>query len=257
MSQSKLNQAPTRPSKEQPEQKSREIASAAKPVLRFSPTAWAKLLFFRDRGPTEIGGFGVSAADDLLYVEDFVTVEQDVSVTSVAFEDESVADLFEAQVDAGRKPEQFARIWLHTHPGGSAEPSATDEETFHRVFGRCEWALLFVLAKGGKTFARLRFNVGPGGHVMIPVQVEYGLAFSASDHEAWEAEYQANIKPEVGCGAVTCFGYAGYESVMAGYCTPEDLLGELEALDPDERQYILNELAGHQDLWKEGEQDGQ
>ena len=79
----------------------------------------------------------------------------------------------------------------------------------------------------------------------------------ASAHETWEAEYQANINPEVVCGAVTCFGYAGYESVLAGYCTPEDLLGELEALDPDERQYILNELAGHQDLWKEGEQDGQ
>ena len=229
----------------------------AKPVLKFSPTAWAKLLFFRDRGPTEIGGFGISAADDLLYVEDFVTVEQDVSVTSVAFEDESVADLFETQVDACRKPEQFARIWLHTHPGGSAEPSATDEETFHRVFGRCEWAVLFVLAKGGKTFARLRFNVGPGGHVLIPVQVEYGRAFGASDHEGWEAEYQVNINPEVGCGAVTCFDYAGYESVVTGYCAPGDWPEELDAMDPEERQYILNELAGHQDLWEEGDQDEQ
>ena len=27
-----------------------------KPILRFSPYAWAKLNFFRDRGDTEIGG---------------------------------------------------------------------------------------------------------------------------------------------------------------------------------------------------------
>ena len=41
------------------------------PVLRFSPTAWAKLLFFRDRGDCEIGGFGITGADDLLRIEDF------------------------------------------------------------------------------------------------------------------------------------------------------------------------------------------
>ena len=40
------------------------------PSLRFSPTAWAKLLYLRDLGDTEVGGFGISAADDLLYVED-------------------------------------------------------------------------------------------------------------------------------------------------------------------------------------------
>ena len=100
------------------------------PVLRFCPTAWAKLLFFRDRGQTEIGGFGLASADDLLRVEDFVTVKQQDTVASVSFDDEAVADLFETQVDAGCRPEQFARIWLHTHPGGSPEPSATDEETF-------------------------------------------------------------------------------------------------------------------------------
>ena len=44
------------------------------PILRFSPTAWAKLLFFRDKGETEIAGFGISALDDLLYVEEFATI---------------------------------------------------------------------------------------------------------------------------------------------------------------------------------------
>ena len=30
------------------------------PPLRFSPAAWAKLLWLRDAGPTEIGGFAVT-----------------------------------------------------------------------------------------------------------------------------------------------------------------------------------------------------
>src|SRR5262245_50863551 len=36
-------------------------------TLRFSPTAWAKLLFLRDLGDSEIGGFGITPSDDLLY----------------------------------------------------------------------------------------------------------------------------------------------------------------------------------------------
>jgi proteasome lid subunit RPN8/RPN11 len=130
---------PTKPqplSQPKPQRKEPE-----KIVLRFTPTAWAKLLYFRDFGDTEVGGFGVTAKDNLLLVEDFVTVRQKVSVVSVSFDDDAVADFFESQVDAGRRPEQFGRIWLHTHPGDSPQPSMVDEETFERVFGRCEWAV--------------------------------------------------------------------------------------------------------------------
>ena len=49
-------------------------------ALRFSPTAWAKLLYFRDRGESEIGGFGITAADDAELIAEFVTVRQKVSL---------------------------------------------------------------------------------------------------------------------------------------------------------------------------------
>jgi hypothetical protein len=98
-----------------------------KPMLLFSPTAWAKLLFCRDVTNNEVGGFGITEADDLLFVTDFALVKQKVTSVSVAFADESVADFFEDQVAAGRKPEQFARIWLHSHPGNSPEPSMTGD----------------------------------------------------------------------------------------------------------------------------------
>ena len=173
--------------------KLRQRRPQTNPVLRFSPTAWAKLLFFCHHGKTEIGGFGISVPDDLLYIEDFETVKQTVTSASVAFDDAAVADFFDQQVDAGRKPEQFARIWLHTHPGDSASPSSTDEETFQRVFGGCQWAILFVLARGGKIYARLRFNTGPGGQIALPVEVDYRRPFTGSDLDAWKAEYKANI----------------------------------------------------------------
>ena len=70
-----------------------------------------------------------------------------------------------------------------------------DEETFSRVFGHCDWAVLFVLARFGKTYARLRFNVGPGGQIVIPVAVDFTVPFGSSDHAAWGAEYETNIRP--------------------------------------------------------------
>lgn len=108
---------------------------------------------------------------------------------TVAFYDESVADFFEDQVVAGRSPEQFGRIWIHTHPGNCPSPSSVDEETFARVFGGCDWAVMFILARGGATYARLRFNTGPGGSMEIPVEVDFHQAFAGSDHATWEDAY--------------------------------------------------------------------
>src|SRR6266436_4741682 len=91
-------------------------------VLRFSPTAWAKLLFLRDAGDTEIGAFGISAADDLLFVVDVQLVRQTCTWVHVEFDDDAVANFFDEQVASGRRPDQFARLWIHTHPGNSPEP---------------------------------------------------------------------------------------------------------------------------------------
>lgn len=161
--------------------------------MRFSPTAWAKLLLVRDLGDTEVGAFGITAAEDLLYVNDIRLARQVCTDVSVAFDDQAVADFFDQEVDQGHKPEQFARIWVHTHPGYSAEPSSVDEATFRRVFGRTEWAVMAILAREGRTYTRLRFHVGPGGEIELPVQVDYQLPFPGSDPEAWRAEYQATV----------------------------------------------------------------
>ena len=233
------------------------------PVLRFSPTAWAKLLYFRDRGQTEIGGFGVSAENNPLYIEDFVTVEQEATSASISFDDEAVADFFDQQVDLGRKPGQFARLWMHTHPGTSPVPSHVDEETFQRVFGRCQWAVMFVLARGGKTYARLRFNVGPGGQAMIPVEVDYSGTFEAADHEAWEAEYKAHIRARQWlCDFDTTLpsrreqDVFGAEPDEAGFVDWEadDWIAALEELAPEERRAVLEELASRPDIWHEAEE---
>lgn len=229
-----------------------------KPVLRFSPRAWAKLLFMRDMTDNEVGGFGITEADDSLFVVDFAVVKQKVTCVSVAFDDNAVGDFFEDQVTAGRKPEQFARIWLHTHPCDSPSPSSTDESTFARVFGSCDWSVMAIVAQDNSTFARLRFNTGPGGEIKIPVCIDYSCEFDGSDFEKWQALYLANVIEE----NVFNFTKKAAESKKlkheepdifgtTDFSNPEDMLEELEQMHPDERQIFMDELAIRSDFWDE------
>jgi proteasome lid subunit RPN8/RPN11 len=222
-------------------------------ALRFSPTAWAKLLYFRDKSDNEVGGFGITDPDDLLLVKEFVTIKQEVTVVSVKFDDEAVANFFEDQVDLGRKPEQFARIWLHSHPGNSPEPSIIDDDTFARVFGNCEWAVLFVVAQDNKTYAKLNFNVGPGGQALIPTEIDYDQDFGPSDHELWDAEYAANIKATEWLSTRTAGDKNSDKPDLTDYALPYDFIEEFERMEPEERQFILDELAERPDLWNEEE----
>jgi len=217
----------------------------------------------RDVTDNEVGGFGITESDDLLFVTDFTLVKQKVTAVSVSFEDESVANFFEDQVEAGRKPEQFARIWLHSHPGSSPEPSMTDEQTFARVFGSCDWSVMCIVAQDGGTFARLRFSAGPGGEVKIPVYVDYGYEFDAADFEVWKQQYKTNVIED------TVFSFSGKEKeakaqqeneveVFGGsddfqdtMFSSEDLMEELEMMHPAQRQAFMDELAVKSDFWDE------
>jgi proteasome lid subunit RPN8/RPN11 len=152
------------------------------------------LLFLRDLGETEVGGFGIAADDDPLFIEDVQLVQQKCSWVHVELDDASVADFFDRQVDEGRQPDRFARIWIHTHPGDSTRPSETDEETFARVFGRSDWAVMFILACEGQSYARLRINTGLPLEIEIPVEVDYTRPFAGCDFDAWEEEYWNNVQ---------------------------------------------------------------
>ena len=236
-----------------------------KPSLRFSPTAWAKLVFLRDITDNEVGGFGITEPDDLLLVTDVVLVKQKVTCVSVSFDDDAVANFFEDQVEAGRKPEQFARVWIHTHPGNSPQPSCTDESTFERVFGSCDWSIMTIVAQGGSTFARLRFNAGPSGEVELPVCIDYNCEYDASDLEVWQQQYLGNVTEDeflipdrksnhrATKHEEEVFGSDGFEDVesFAG----QDLLSEIDSMDPMERQYFMEELAVKSDFWDEDESE--
>jgi len=165
--------------------------------VMISPYAWSKLLWFRFRGNTEVSGFGITSVDDPLYVTDFITVPQECTGVTTKMDDEGVADYFEDMFDKGLQPCEYGRIWIHTHPGMGVAPSGQDEDCFKAVFGKCEWAVMIILGGSGKeykTSCRLRFNVGPGAAVMLPVEVDWAGEFPRADHDEWEQEYLKNMQ---------------------------------------------------------------
>ena len=170
--------------------------------LTVAPLAWLKLVWFCHQGNTEIGGFGVSGKNRLLHVEEFLTVQQHATPVSVHFLDDAVADHFDICHERGIVPSHCGRIWIHTHPGDSAEPSGTDEETFERSFGRCDWALMMILARTGQTYARLALGAGPRAQIAIPVNVDWSAwhnRLTAKDFsldaccQQWQQECAANV----------------------------------------------------------------
>jgi proteasome lid subunit RPN8/RPN11 len=141
--------------------------------LSFAPRAWLKLMWFCHAGDTEVGGFGLTAPGRPLYVTDFLTLPQETTMVSVRFPDEAVADFFDRNIDRGLTPDRFARLWLHTHPGASAMPSMTDEDTFHSAFGACDWSIMAIVSRTGNTYARLKFAAGPGANIRLGVHVDW------------------------------------------------------------------------------------
>ena len=139
----------------------------------------------------------------------------------------------------------------------------TDENTFARVFGNCDWSVMCIVAQDSGTFARLRFNAGPGGEVKIPVCVDYSYEFDAADFELWKQQYKANVtedntfkltgkskqksgdtQQEIGIfGSEDFGGVSQYSS--------QDLLGEIDEMDPMEREIFMDELAVRSDFWDE------
>jgi hypothetical protein len=164
---------------------------AAAPVLRFSPIAWARLLFLRDYGQTRVAGFGLAPADDPLYVEEIRLVRQRASLAAVRLDQTSVREL--CSQDGGT-------IWIQLHPGRAELPSRQDEQAFARFVRQAGWGVLFLLDRRGTASARLRFAAGPGGEWEIPVEVDLRRPFPGCDVPGWEADYLAHVEPFDGFG---------------------------------------------------------
>ena len=65
------------------------------------------------------------------------------------------------------------------------------------MFGRCDWAVMAILARGGQTFAQLHWRLGGPASIALDVEVDFTPPFEGSDAEMWEEEYLECVEPEL------------------------------------------------------------
>jgi hypothetical protein len=97
---------------------------------------------------------------------------------------------------------------------------------------------MFILARGGATYARLRFRAGPGGQLRVPVEVDFGGEFVGSDQATWNQEYQQNVRmplPELPPDFLESFEATRFERRW-------DDFGGRDLLDLDDPFFIPEEI---------------
>jgi hypothetical protein len=81
-----------------------------------------------------------------------------------------------------------------THPGSSPNPSSTDEATFKESFGVADWAVMFIMARSGAMYARMRMKSGDMDmQINLPVETAYNVPFPASNHEQWKMDIKERV----------------------------------------------------------------
>ena len=176
---------------------------SVKGIMNFTPYAWAKILYLRDLGKTEVGGFLEHRKENPSLAVDFHLVQQECEFAWCELTDDGIAEYTNHMVDRGLQFSEFMRIWLHTHPGCGPNPSTQDENTFSDTLGNMEWAGMFIVDKSGETYGRIRYN-GQEDHELHEIRgckdeflvdflVDCSQEFQGSDHTSWDEEYHRNV----------------------------------------------------------------
>ena len=186
--------------------------------LRFTADAMQRLVVARDLYAREVGCMGLCDPEDPLLVTDLQFVKQFGSGGSVEFDDESLHRHVAEMARQGVSPEQYFRVWIHTHPGSSPHPSSRDEDTFRKVYGHAPWGVMAILSQTGATYCRFQGEVRlASGRTLgrttqeIPLAVDYMVSTNAVDVPSFIDTIKPNLCEEPawgkGQGAVACGGF--------------------------------------------------
>jgi len=166
-------------------------------TLRFSPTAWAKLLYIASKAKTEVSGFAITSPENSFYIQDFKLIKQQCTSVTTEMDEDGIDSFFGEMLDAGLQPRDFSRIWIHTHPGMAPSPSGTDLKTFDELFKDCSYGIMFILGKNNEVYCKGRWNkIDAIGSIEqnLDCIIDYTSAeFKGTNFEAWQTELKNHV----------------------------------------------------------------
>lgn len=164
--------------------------------ITFSPLAWAKMQAACVLDARECGFYGITPKDSIFTVNDLYLPKQEVSGTSVSFDDEDVSAYFADYGQRGFIPRQLTTVWIHRHPGIGLTPSNTDENTFNTIIGQQDAAIM-VIFDTGKAAAWLQINRLYGQpykmRTSIECVVDYTKSFDGFDLDAFSVLFKEKV----------------------------------------------------------------
>ena len=89
--------------------------------------------------------------------------------------------------------------------------------------------------------------------MLIPTEIDYAEDFGPSDHDLWDSEYSANVKTVEWLPGQSNTELNSDSQDLSDYALPYDFIDEFESMEPEEQQFILDELAERPELWDEEE----
>lgn len=176
-------------------------------MLYLNEYSWVKLLWFRDHCCeanfvenskdtkfNEVSLMGISKSEENINcIIDLKCVKQEVSSGETIIDDEGLADFFEdMREDKKIGARRCGRVWIHTHPGNSPQPSGTDEETYNRYFKDVDFAVMYILSCGNKDYCRMKYN-----SVIGPVTQNTGIIIMKGDKYAVHSSSMLSIHDEI------------------------------------------------------------
>ena len=192
-----------------------KMAYKRQPELVVDGSVWSHMKYMVQTCSGEMTGFGVGTKDDPLHVIAFKVLKQRCSAASCEFDDAAVAEYWAEQHKLGRSPREFARVWVHSHPGNMLEPSGTDWENMRNTFGKCDWAVMLILSKDGGHKAWVQFGgEGPNGVIEADVRVDWTQGWGDETGKRWKEDQEkvkgiTNIVSQCGLSRSGYYQYGG------------------------------------------------
>lgn len=130
--------------------------------LVLSVYAYLKWQYMCYSTPLEVSAYGFSRGTksfaDLLYIEDLIILRQECSTCFTNIDSDAILEYYDKLADKDIPLQQGTRVWFHTHPQMSAQPSSTDTDTFAETFDNPDWSIMAILSQTNDMTARLKLT---------------------------------------------------------------------------------------------------
>ena len=173
------------------------------PKLVLSAYAYLKWKFMCHAMNVEVSAFGLSKGSetqsDLMYIQDLIILKQSCTSVYTEMDEMAVANYCADLSENGYEIQQGMRVWFHTHPEMSANPSQQDEETFRHLTSNSDWYVMAIMSKLDMKYAR--YHVGAGTCKLsqeIPIEVDWSnfavdLERVQKDYDEWKSQLKTNV----------------------------------------------------------------